>query len=359
MKLTLDITPLLEDHWTGIPIFTRRLIQALLEEGSVELTFSHQMTEVPRAAVLDAMHAGCGTVLRGEFERKAGETYPLIDSAVPVFYPSVKECPGLLRREASVIHDVSTLVMPEFHDDENVKYHMANLAKQLDTDERVFCVSEATRQALILAYPSAAAKTRLLPQYVDWPPSFEAIERNLPPPMARRYAVVIGTIEPRKNLELLMRALEHPQVQDSDIQWVIVGKQGWKVERFIAELSASQRERFSFPGFITEFMKYRLLRNAEFLVYPSLYEGFGIPALEALSLGKPVLAAMTSSFPEVVGEAGIFFDPLSVTSFAEALAEMSEPAKREELAALAPAAAARYTSRQFIAPVLEWLAGWS
>ena len=70
------------------------------------------------------------------------------------------------------------------------------------------------------------------------------------------------------------------------------------------------------------------MRHAEFLIYPSVYEGFGIPALEAMSLGKPVLASMTSSFPEVIGDAGVFFDPLSVTEFAAAFAEMAHGRKQ-------------------------------
>jgi len=78
-------------------------------------------------------------------------------------------------------------------------------------------------------------------------------------------------------------------------------------------------------------MKYRLLRHAKFLVFPSIYEGFGIPALEAMSLGKPVLAAVTSSLPKIIGDVGVYFDPLSVTEFAAAFQEISDPIKLAEL----------------------------
>ncbi len=357
MKLTLDVTPLFEDRYTGIPIFTRRLVQSIWKDGRIDLSFSYQLTQVPSAAVRAAINAGSGTALRGDFERKAGETYPLIDPAVPLLFPSVKECFGVAVREASVIHDVSTLVMPELHQPENVKYHMTNLAKQLKSDEVVFCVSEATRAALILAFPSVQGKARVIPQYVDWPASFAAIERNLPPPISGRYAAVIGTVEPRKNLELLLRSLEMPQIRDSDIRFVVIGKQGWNVDGFFAELTSAECERFTVVGYITEFMKYRLLLNAEFLVYPSLYEGFGIPALEAMSLGKPVLAALTSSFPELVGDAGVYFDPLSIDSFAESFAEISNPGKAQELAPLALAAAGRFDAGRFVEPVSDWLSG--
>jgi glycosyltransferase involved in cell wall biosynthesis len=356
-RVTLDIGPLLEDHWTGIPVFTRRLVQALLRHQGVEVQFAFRLTQVPAPAVLAAIQAGSGTLLRSEFERNAGKRYGLIDASTHVLFPSVKEYFGISSHEASTIHDVSTLVMPENHDRLNVDHHMRNLTRQLATDEVVFCVSEATRSALTLVYPSVSEKTRLLPQYVDWPDSFEAIERNLPPPMLGRYAAVIGTLEPRKNLKLLIQALGQPEIRDSDIRFVVIGKQGWNIEQFLTGLTPADRQHLLFSGFVTEFMKYRLLRHADFLVFPSIYEGFGIPALEAMSLGKPVLAAITSSFPEVIGDAGVYFDPLSVSEFAAAFKEISDPGKIAELAPRALANAALFDWRRMAEPVVNWIRG--
>ena len=356
-KVIVDIGPLLEDHFTGIPIFTRRLVQALLRHGGLEVEFAFRLTQVPKNSVLAAIRAGSGTLLRGEFERNAGKSYPLIDPHAHILFPSVKECFGVSRHEASTVHDVSPLVMPECHEPANVDHHMKSLARQLATDEVVFCVSEATRQALHLAFPSVADKTRVLPQYVDWPEHFEPIERNLSPPVFGRYAAVIGTIEPRKNLELLIRALAVPAVRDADIRFVVIGKQGWKVEQFMEDLTPYERERLMFSGYVTEFMKFRLLKHAEFLVYPSLYEGFGIPAVEAMSLGKPVLAAMTSSFPDLIGAAGVYFDPLSVSEFAAAFEEIAGPTRLADLAAKAWAARSQYGWEQMAEPVVRWVNG--
>ena len=118
---------------------------------------------------------------------------------------------------------------------------------------------------------------------------------------------------------------------------------------------ASQRERLVFTGFITELVKYLLIAHAEFMLFPSLYEGFDIPALEAVNLGKPALAARTSSFPEVIGPAGVYFDPLSVAEFAVALAEIEAPARLVELKAHTRVQAAQFTPARMAAPVLEWL----
>jgi len=356
-KLTIDIGPLFEDQWTGIPVFTRRLVQALLRDGSLDLEFAFRMTKIPRESVVGALRCGSGVLLRSEFERGAGKSYPLIDPYATLLFPSVKECFNATRREASTVHDVSTLVMAENHVPENVDHHMRNLARELASDDVVFCVSEASRAALTVAYPSIAQKARLLMQYVDWPAEFETLERNLSPPVLGRYAAVVGTIEPRKNLALLLRALALPEIRDSDIRFVVIGKTGWKVEQFMAGLTPQEREHIVFSGFVTEFMKYRLLRHAEFLVYPSIYEGFGIPALEAMSLGKPVLCAMTSSLPEVVGDAGIYFDPLSASEFAAAFAEISDAGRLAELSSKARVGSNAFGWARMAKPVVDWVKG--
>lgn len=356
-KVTLDVGPLFEDQWTGIPVFTRRLVQALMRHGGIDVEFCFKLTQVPRESVLKAIRAGTGTLLRSEFERNAGHTYPLVNATSYMLSPSVKEFFGVSRYEASTVHDVSTLVMPENHIPENVDHHMRTLARQIATDDVVFCVSEATREALILAYPSATQKARVLYQYADWPENFATIERNLAPPVFGRYAAVIGTVEPRKNLTLLVRALALPEIRDSDLRFVVIGKKGWKVDQFMADLTPTERQHLMFPGFVTEFTKYRLLRHAEFLVYPSLYEGFGIPALEAMILGKPVLAALTSSLPEVVGDAGVYFDPLSTSEFAAAFAEISDERKLKELAPKAITGAAAFGWERMAQPVVDWISG--
>jgi len=106
---------------------------------------------------------------------------------------------------------------------------------------------------------------------------------------------------------------------------------------------------------VSEFSKYRLLRHAEFLVYPSLYEGFGIPALAAMSLGKPILAARTSSFPELIGDAGIFFDPISVTEFCGAFADIADDGALAQLGPRAFAQSKLYNVQKMAGPILDWI----
>ena len=168
---------------------------------------------------------------------------------------------------------------------------------------------------------------------------------------------MIGTIEPRKNLGLLIHALAEPEVAKLDLAFVALGKRGWLVDEFLAGLTPPQRERVIFSGFVSEFVKYRLIKGAQFLIFPSLCEGFGIPALEAMSLGKPVLASISASLPEVIGDAGVYFDPVSTREFAAALAEIANPLKLAELAPRAIRRNAEFTPERMSAPVVAWAKG--
>jgi glycosyltransferase involved in cell wall biosynthesis len=350
-KLTIDIAPLFEPQWTGIPVFTRRLIESLQRSRAVDLTFSHHLSAIDPALVAQTLRAGTGIFLRTAFDRH--HAHAIIDPAVPLLYPSVKTAFGIACREASVVHDMSTLFMPENHEPANVAFHLDNLAQELATNDITFCASDATAASLAAAFPSAAAKCRTLYQFADWPPEFAIMDHNLATIGLGRYAVVVGTIEPRKNLTLLLDSL--PQLAGSNLRFIVIGRKGWKVDGLMAALTAAQRSKIIFSGFVSEFTKYRLIRHAELLVFPSLYEGFGIPALEAMNLGKPVLAARTSSLPEVIGDAGLYFDPLSPTDFCAALAEMENPARLAELSRHAIKNSKAFNWRRMAQPVIDWL----
>ncbi len=326
----------------------------MTRHGGVDVEFMFQLTRIPAPCVTAAIKAGTGVFLREQFESADTSRFQVADRTGPLFYPSVKDSFGVAAREASTVHDMSTLYMPEFHEESNISYHLDNISREILTDDAIFCISEATRAALVTAFPSVAHKTRLLYQYADWPESYALIERNLPALRLGPYAVVVGTIEPRKNLGLLLRALSTPELRRSPLRFVVIGRKGWKVDEFLAELPVDARERLLFSGFVSEFTKYRLIKGSEFLIFPSFYEGFGIPALEAMSLGKPVLASWSSSLPEVVGDAGVFFDPLSVTDFASAFTTIAHPHKLAELSPLATSLSAAFNWQRMAAPVVEW-----
>jgi glycosyltransferase involved in cell wall biosynthesis len=149
------------------------------------------------------------------------------------------------------------------------------------------------------------------------------------------YLLYIGTVQPRKNLARLIDAFA--QVVQTETHQplclVIAGKRGWltdEIERRAAVQGIAEHVRFI--GYVDDADLPALLSGAMAFVFPSLYEGFGMPVLEAMACGTPVLTSTTSSLPEIAGDAALLADPLDVDALAHALQRLvNDPALREQL----------------------------
>lgn len=140
-----------------------------------------------------------------------------------------------------------------------------------------------------------------------------------------RYILALGTIEPRKNLPRLVRAFDQVAARDHQATLVVAGPDGWDVESFNGAVeSAHHRDRIRRLGWVAERARHDLLAGAALLAYPSVYEGFGLPPLEAMQAGTPVVAAKAGALPEVLGDAALLPDPTSVDAIATSLARVLE-----------------------------------
>ncbi len=161
-----------------------------------------------------------------------------------------------------------------------------------------------------------------------------------------RYVLYLGTLEPRKNLVQLLRAYARLAGSDPHAPLlVLAGGRGWGVEAIFAEAERlNVMDRVLFPGYIPSAEQPYWYAAADLFVYPSRYEGFGMPVLEAMACGTPVVTSNTSSLPEVVGDAGLLVDPDDVAALADALAEMlSSPERRARLGRAARERARRFS----------------
>ena len=140
---------------------------------------------------------------------------------------------------------------------------------------------------------------------------------------AGRYVLSVCTLEPRKNLAHLIRCFAQLIQQERlpDLHLVLVGNLGWKYESIFAELTAAEgvRERIIITGYVADEDMAALYSGSLFFAYPSLYEGFGLPPLEAMQCGVPVITSNTSSLPEVVGDAGIMVSPQDGDALCQAM----------------------------------------
>jgi glycosyltransferase involved in cell wall biosynthesis len=159
------------------------------------------------------------------------------------------------------------------------------------------------------------------------------------------YVLFIGTLQPRKNLERLLVAFDRVAAERPGLLLALAGASGWQTDRLERALARVRlRDRVRQLGFVPDADLPTLLSGSLGLAFPSRYEGVGLPALEAMACGVPVLASNTSSLPEVVGEAGLLVDPLSVDAIADGLRRLVDDAElRRALGQLGQARAASFT----------------
>ncbi len=231
----------------------------------------------------------------------------------------LRDVPTLL-----TVHDLIFRHLPEHHKRLNRWYLNLTMPLYCRRATHIIAVSEQTRRDLVAAYGIAADKITVIYEAAD--PSF----RRQPPEavasararygLPERYILTVGTIEPRKNLIRLLAAFERLKAEGLTDALVIVGRRGWLYEGFFAALERSPaRQAVLFPGFIPDADLPAAYAGAQALVMPSLYEGFGLPVLEAMACGTPVACSESSSLPEIAGDAALLFDPRDVDAIVTAL----------------------------------------
>jgi len=235
------------------------------------------------------------------------------------------------------VHDLIFRHLPQHHKPLNRWYLNLTLPLYCRRATHIIAVSAQTRRDLSAAYRLPAEKITVIheaadPCFCPQPPETVAAARaryRLP----ERYLLFVGTIEPRKNLGRLLQAFERLHEARLTDALVIVGQRGWLYDDFFAALENSPaRQAVIFPGFVPDADLPAVYAGAQALAFPSLFEGFGLPVLEAMACGTPVVCSNTSSLPEVVGEAALLVDPTDVDALADALTRvLRDDALRREL----------------------------
>jgi glycosyltransferase involved in cell wall biosynthesis len=278
-------------------------------------------------------------------------------------------------RTVVTIHDLGYLRFPEAHTPAQRLYLRLSTRWSAQAATRLIAISRATRDDLVRYTGVRPEKIAVV--YHGLSPRFRPIEDGAALAAAQErygirppYFLYVGTIQPRKNLVRLIEAFAQaieprtenqnkeqrtknkgPRTTDhgprtlDNTQLAIAGKRGWlteAIERRAAELGVAERVRFA--GYIADDDLPALLSGALGFVFPSLYEGFGMPLLEAMACGAPVLTSTTSALPEVAGDAALLVDPADTAAIAAGLARLaSDTALRADLRARGLARAAQFT----------------
>jgi glycosyltransferase involved in cell wall biosynthesis len=246
--------------------------------------------------------------------------------------------------------DMTFFLMPMNHTFIKRHYFRAFILLAVGLANRIIVVSESTRRDFLNRFPAAKNKVTTIPLgKPEWVGGWQKGGIRTDPDslfdLDQEYILFIGTLEPRKNLKSLVLAYHRLNQTKPIGPLVIVGAKGWGYEeifRLVSRLGI--REKVIFTGFIEDREKFMLLQKATVFVYPSFYEGFGLPVLEALAIGVPTITSNVSSMPEVAGDAALFVDPFDVQELSNALRALLEnPSLRRALSAKGIEQAKKFT----------------
>src|SRR5258708_39368482 len=207
-------------------------------------------------------------------------------------------------RITATIHDLTCWLMPELHTAANVRADRFFAEHTLKRADGLIAVSENTRQDAIRILGIAPEKIQTIHSGV--PDEYFTAQ---PCERPRPYVLFVGTIEPRKNVDTLLDAWSGMRFRD-DFDLLIAGPPGWQSERVMARLQSGE-SGVQYLGYVPESDLPSLTAGATAFVYPSLYEGFGFPVVQAMAAGVPVITSNTSCLPEVAGEGALLVDPKS------------------------------------------------
>jgi glycosyltransferase involved in cell wall biosynthesis len=307
---------------TGTELYSRYLIEALLDRAPDRFSFRLYFNQAPQSEIRSQKSEikiipfpRLWTHLRLSTEMIAYRPDLLFVPAhvLPIIHP---------RRSVVTVHDLGYLYFPEAHPPRQRWYLDRSTRWHTRTAAHLLADSAATKRDLINRYN--AEPDTITVAYPGLDPAIRRVED--PAEIARVkakyhidgvYLLYLGTIQPRKNLQRLIGAFS--QLQAAIGQLLLAGKPGWYSDQLLQQAS----DHVHFIGYVEAADKNALLSGATAFVFPSLYEGFGFPVLEALTCGVPVLCSNTSSLPEVAGDAAVLVNPLEVDSIAHGLHEIT------------------------------------
>jgi alpha-1,3-rhamnosyl/mannosyltransferase len=348
MRIAIDGRALLGQS-TGIGTYTRGIARALIAQGHEAALFAPRALP-PGAAdgvpVYARWHPSGTVWAQASLPRAVRRWGADILLAALTIAPRTGEVPV-----ASVVHDLTAWTHPEWHARRTVAAFLPNWERTAERAACLLCVSETTARELRALYPETAPRVRVAENGVDeeFTPggdssSREAARRRFAG--GSRFVLYLGTLEPRKNIGALVAACERLWVKRrARPDLVLAGGMGWKTAGLLRRIARSPfRDKIHLTGYASREAALSLYRAAEAFVYPSLFEGFGLPVAEAMACGTPTVISTAEALREVAGDAALIAPPDDVEALALRIEQaIEDPATRELLRVAGPERARRYS----------------
>lgn len=344
MKVCMDISPAVYRR-AGIGRYTQELLAALLKEkADIEFTafsvepennaIEHAFDDIPRIRKKTSNKCWRLNVMGAYLARLCQDH---LFQGVDIFHATDNTLPRLTgAKSVFTLYDLAFRIYPKTHTIYNRWFLKIMMPRFLNAADAVIAISESTKRdaerfyhfnsnKIRVVYPGIGSRFQPIRDTNEW----DRIRRTYRLP--DRYLLYVGSVEPRKNLTTLFEAFRH--IKPGDVKLVVVGRKGWRYNPILEHLSGLKMDdRIIFTDFVPDQDLPVLYSRALAFIYPSLYEGFGLPVLEALACGTPVVASSASSLPEAAGDAAILLDPGNIKGWVEALdAVCSNATVNEEL----------------------------
>ncbi|MGQ9804369.1 MAG: glycosyltransferase family 4 protein [Anaerolineae bacterium] len=348
MNICIDLSPIVHQK-AGLASYTREVATQLVREEGISWSAFHydRMPPASLPSPLDTLPryvipwGAYRWRLTTAIRHILGLNMDGFFKGVELFHATEHLLPRLSAiRTVFTLHDLIFLFHPETHKPLNRWFLTLMMPRFLRAADAVIAVSECTKRDAVRYYGIPEEKITVIYEGVN--PRFRPANPETVAAVRRKYGLpehfilYVGTIEPRKNLTTLLEAFHHlAALRSGDLRLVIVGKRGWLYEGFFRRLrELGLEERVHFTGYVPDEDLPALYSAADLFVFPSLYEGFGLPVLEAMACGTPAVCSNTSSLPEVAGNAALLVSPTDVRGLAEAMARaLTDDALRATLRA--------------------------
>lgn len=337
MKLGIDASRISLEARTGTENYALQVIRGLIQHSPQALVL--YFNQPPALSLLETLHIQRPLEVKSlpfnrlwthyRLSREIWENSPgtlfVPAHVLPLYHP---------KKSVVTLHDVGYLYYPEAHTAKSRAYLDVSTRWSAAQAAQIIAVSQATKNDLVQHYRIAPEKISVIYHGYDHTQFQPVQDPALLAAVRQRYCLgdsrfffYVGTLQPRKNLGRLLEAFERltRAPEFADVKLLLGGKPGW-LSRPILEKAAALKGKVLLPGYIPDADLPLLYGAATAFVFPSLYEGFGMPVLEALACGCPVICSNSSSLPEVAGEAALYHHPLDSAALQDCLLRMlTEP----------------------------------
>ncbi len=342
MRICIDLTSL-ADHLSGIERYALNIALSIInrEDAEFVLLFKGEVHplfadyETRNNVVIEVLPTANKLVfnqllLPWKIHKIKADWYLFLAFPAPLFL--------FKKHMISTIHDIGCWDCPQTMTWwSNIYFRISHLAA-LRKCEAIITISEYTRDRICSRFKYPRDKVWIIYCGINKQLFYINADRkeyiqkkyNIPEP----YILSLGTLEPRKNLPLLIQAYDRCINAGHDMpKLVLAGRKGWKMDCFFQSMTETVKENVLFTGFVEDKDLAALYANARFFVFPSMYEGFGLPPLEAMACGTPVLAADNTSMPEILGDDAVYFESNDLLSFENAMEYINKNAetKRKDI----------------------------